>query len=59
MAQWTEADDKYALVMEEKRKAILNHLIGIHQHRGHVYYKKCTHRQTQQLTMDKRKQSLF
>ena len=59
MAQWTEPDDKYGLVMEEKRKAILNHLIGIHRHRGHIHYKKCTHGHTQQLTMDKRKHTLF
>ena len=29
--------------MEEKRKGILNHLVGIHVHEGHSFFKKCTH----------------
>ena len=45
MAGHTEPDDKYAQVMEEKRKAILWHLNGICEFPANVYYKKCGHQE--------------
>ena len=43
MAGHTRADNVYEHVMEEKRMALLSHLLGVCEFPTHIYYKKCHH----------------
>lgn len=52
MASHTEVDANYALVMDEKRKAMLNHLVGVCSHPSNTYYKSCNHSQVQRSRLD-------
>ena len=52
MASHTDPGDLYEIIMEEKRRAILNHLIGEHEHPENVHYKKCNHGAVQRVRMD-------
>lgn len=56
IAQTTPPGPKYREIVEEKRKGILNHLIGIHKHKGNKTYKKCTHGPSETLALDNGKQ---
>lgn len=53
MAAHTEVGPLYGEVMDEKRQAMLNHLIGIHVHPGHVHYTRCTHPESHPKRMDR------
>jgi len=52
MAANTPPGPLYATIMEEKRKAMLSHVIGIHVHPENVHYKKCGHGEVKTLRMD-------
>lgn len=43
MARHTDPSDNYAKVMEEKRVAILSHLLGVCEFPQNLFYKKCQH----------------
>lgn len=43
MASRTPVDANYGKVLDEKRKAILNHLVGVCEHPQNQFYKKCNH----------------
>ena len=43
MAGHTKPDASFPLVMEEKRVALLNHLIGVCEFPEHTFYTKCHH----------------
>lgn len=43
MAKSTAVGDDYGEIMDEKRKAMLNHLTGLHRHKSNKVYKRCCH----------------
>jgi len=43
MAKTTSVDEHYGQVLDEKRRAILNHVIGKHHHPENNLYIQCTH----------------
>lgn len=52
MAAHTETGPLYATVMDEKRKALLAHIVGIHEHPDNTHYQKCGHGSVKTLRMD-------
>lgn len=52
MAAHTPQGPLYATIMDEKRKAMLSHVVGIHEHPENVHYKKCGHGPVKTLRMD-------
>lgn len=43
MARHTVADITYSEIMEEKRVAMLNHIVGVCQHPQNRFYRACGH----------------
>ena len=41
----TERDPNYKEIVDEKKKATLNHVRGIHTHAGHKHYPACAHKE--------------
>jgi len=52
MAQTTEPGPNFAQTMDEKRNAMLRHLIGQHHHPDNTHYKSCSHGPVQNRRMD-------
>lgn len=52
IARTTQRGADYGDIVDEKRKAILNHVVGIHRHEEHIHYKSCTHGPTKTRRLD-------
>lgn len=52
MASGTPPGDEYANVMDEKRRAMLNHIKGQHVHPNNSVYKACSHEAVTNRRMD-------
>ena len=52
MASHTAVDMNYGKVMNEKRLAILDHIIGVCEFPNNEFYKRCRHEQYQQERLD-------